>query len=267
MAIPPINVDEGTFAEERLQNTPVYTRLSNVCASIAAIPHADVGQFFKLYLAQFFPDHEEAIEDGEEVFRMLNDDGKGVNNAKNMAAGYKLHRLADIFKKISKLPKDKIDVPENLVVDQPERFNTRFYDAQFRFPERPKKSGNHALDFIKLLQYVDALVNNILFGLQHTLMVNADVVYSDETKTRYLDLKKESEEVIKEIILTLNAACKIIGKYQLSPELMDALGVKKPLDDMLEEPKQDSKPISMKERARQLNSTLQERIDRRENAN
>lgn len=266
MVIPPINVDEDTFGEERFQTIPAYTRLSSICASVAAIPHADVGQFFKLYLAQFFPNNQEAMNDGEEVFRMLNDDGKGVNNAKNMAVGYKLHRLADIFKKIRKLPLDKINAPENLDVDQPERFNTRFYDAQFGFPERPEKNGNHALDFIRLLQYVDALVNNILLALKNPLMVNAEVVYSDETKTRYLELKTESEEVIKEIISILNAACKIIGKYKLSPELLKALNMGETLG---EEQKfvLDERPFSTKERARLLNQTLQERIDRREGAN
>lgn len=265
MAIPPINVDKGTHDEELFQNKPAYARLSSVCASVAAIPHADVGQFFKLYLAQFFPNNQEAMKDGEEVFRMLNDDGNGVNNAKNMAVGYKLHRLADIFKKISKL-KDKIGAQEYLDVDQPERFNTRFYDAQFRFPERPEKDGNHALDFIRLLQYVDALVNNILLALKNPLMVNAEVVYSDETKPRYLELKTESEEVIKEIISILNAACKIIGKYQLSPELLKALNMGETLG---EEQKVvlDERPLSTKERARLLNQTLQERIDRREGAN
>ena len=266
MDLPPINVDEGTFAEERFQNAPIYGLLSSTCASISSIPHAEVGQFFKLYIQQFFKNNQEAYDDAEEVFKQLNDDGAaGVNNAKNMAVGFKLHKLADVFKKISKLLKDKVDVPINAVVDQPERFDTQFYNAQFRFPERPDKTQNHALDYIRLLQYVDATLNAILLGLKHPLKVNADVVYSEETIEEYSTLKKQSEDTIKEIINILKAATKIIGKYQIDPKLMSALGLDGEIQKEPAKPVIPDKLLSTKERAKQGLPALHERIYRREN--
>ena len=155
----------------------------------------------------------DAFQDAETVFTLLNDGGQGVNNAGNTAVGYRLTRAADLFRDIQKLPADLLDVPASAMVDMPERFFSRFADAQAKYDAKPADTGNHLQDMIAKSQYIERVIKAVMDFVENPLESNAKKIYSEPTKQRYDEIKAEIHQTLTTASKQIIQAAKIIGPY------------------------------------------------------
>jgi len=203
----------ATYTEERYQRNKALAILEPELASLAATPHVLVGQGFKDYIGQFFANDQKALDDAEKVFALLNDDGAGVKNKKNTAVGYRMTRVADIFKLIKGLPMDMFDAPLDAPIDGQERFTTQFFNAQFRFPEKEATTGNPTIDFVALLHYCDLFMRSVSTAFGGFLEANALKIYSPQTKKIYDAYVAEMHDLFKAASRQMKSASNIIVNY------------------------------------------------------
>ncbi len=210
---------QAVFVEERYLASIFYARLRQVCATKATIAHVDVSQKFQAYVTN----NENAQDDVDTVFKLLNDDGKGLVALQNTAVGYRLSNSANILRKMSNLPTDLLNIDPATPVDMPARFNEVFVDAQLNLENRPTPTGNTLLDMIRDLTHLRLVIIGIRNFVEHALEANAQSVYSIKTKAKYDALKLELMKLFDDAVNKIGKSAKIIEPYA-NPADMPAIG-------------------------------------------
>lgn len=204
---------QAAFVEERYIRDLFCPRLSTILSTLAALPHVEVAQDFQAFVQFLLPEDIQATRDMEQVFVLLNDDGKGVNNAKNTAVGYRLAHAAGLVRKIQQLPADLLNVATSVPVDMPSRFFSMFSDAQAKLDAKPEETGNYTMDMVNKLRHVDSVINSLKSFVAYPLAANARTIYSPKTKQKYDILATEIQQTLTAATKQGNDAAKIIEKY------------------------------------------------------